>query len=218
MVTFISALIIFLLSLTAGVSEAYERRFDVAVVGAGTGGSMAAIQAARQGMKVALIEESDWVGGQMTGAAVSTMDDVRLTRTGIYKEFISRVRDYYTVRGASIGICYWGSDPISLEPRIGQQILKDMMTETGNVTLFLNARPVSVSMNKNKLESVTFDQVTDGKKESVTITAKVFIDATETGDLIPMTGARYRSGNSISPKIDRDSMIQDITYRAVVRR
>lgn len=52
----------------------------------------------------------------------------------------------------------------------------------------------------------------------MTIAAKVFIDATETGDFIPLTGARYRVGNSIAPKVDKESVIQDITYVAVVKR
>ena len=49
--------------------------YDIVVVGAGTGGCAAAIQAGRMGASVALVEESDWVGGQMTGAAVSSMVD-----------------------------------------------------------------------------------------------------------------------------------------------
>ena len=102
-------------------------RFDVAVIGAGTGGSAAAIQAARMGMDVALIEESDWIGGQMTGAAVSTMDDVRRTRTGIYNEFITRVRDYYAMRNTPVNVCYWGSDTIAFEPWVGRKILTYMI-------------------------------------------------------------------------------------------
>ena len=47
--------------------------YNVVVVGAGTSGVSAAIQAAKMGAKVALLEETDWVGGQMTAAAVSTM-------------------------------------------------------------------------------------------------------------------------------------------------
>ena len=80
MITFLTTVMIFFFSLAASAEAADNLYFDVAVIGGGTGGSMAAIQAARMGMSVALIEQSDWVGGQMTGAAVSTIDDVRRTR------------------------------------------------------------------------------------------------------------------------------------------
>ena len=52
-----------------------SRSYDVVIAGAGTGGFSAAIQAARLGAKVALIEETDWIGGQMAAAGVSTMDE-----------------------------------------------------------------------------------------------------------------------------------------------
>src|SRR5215470_16856947 len=49
--------------------------FDVVVVGAGIGGSAAAIQAARLGARVAVVEETDCVGGQMNCAGVTSMDE-----------------------------------------------------------------------------------------------------------------------------------------------
>jgi NADPH-dependent 2,4-dienoyl-CoA reductase/sulfur reductase-like enzyme len=41
-------------------------RCDVAVIGGGTGGCAAALAALRAGMKVALTEETGWIGGQLT--------------------------------------------------------------------------------------------------------------------------------------------------------
>ncbi|KEJ91988.1 FAD-dependent oxidoreductase [Synergistes jonesii] len=188
--------------------------YDVAVIGAGTGGTAAAIQAARMGMDVALIEESDWVGGQMTGAAVSTMDDVRRTRTGIYNEFITRVREHYEMRETAVNTCYWGSDTIAFEPWVGQKALTDMINEANRVMLFLKARVLEAQVDNGGVTAAIIEDE-EGKK---TIRAKVFIDATEAGDFIPLTGARYRSGNGISPHIDNDSVIQDITYVAVVKK
>ncbi|ANZ46198.1 FAD-dependent oxidoreductase [Cloacibacillus porcorum] len=215
MLTFLITSIIFFLTMSSDNAFAADvLRFDVAVIGAGTGGSAAAIQAARMGMDVALIEESDWIGGQMTGAAVSTMDDVRRTRTGIYNEFITRVREYYAQRNTPVNLCYWGSDTISFEPWVGQKILTDMIKESGRVSLFLESRVLKAKTEKNRVVSALIES----GGEKMTIAAKVFIDATETGDFIPLTGARYRVGNSIAPKVDKESVIQDITYVAVVKR
>lgn len=214
----LAALTLFLYPACAGAAAKEIRNYDVVVVGAGSGGCAAAIQAARMGMRVALLERSDWLGGQMTGAAVSSMDDKTLTRTGIYSEFISRVRDYYSALGRNVNVCYWGNDTIAFEPKVGRHILREMLGETGLVDIIFRAVPVSAVKGKNKNK----DRVTaavfaiNGKQE--TFSAAVFIDATEYGDFIPLTGARWRSGNSVSPAMKPDSIIQDITYPAVIKR
>ncbi len=174
---------------------------------------MAAVQAARLGVRVALVEQSDWIGGQMTGAAVSTMDDLGSTRFGLYKEFIDRVKLVYYEKGRSVGICLWGSDTIGLEPIVGQEILLSMLKDAGSVDLFLRSPIQSAKVDGHALKSITIDF----KGEPLELRGAVFIDATEYGDLLPLTGARYRAGNSISPKINQSANIQDITYVAVIK-
>ena len=62
--------------------------YDVVVAGAGTGGVGAAIQAARMGSKVLLLEETNYIGGQMAASGVSSVDvGDNKWNTGIYKEF-----------------------------------------------------------------------------------------------------------------------------------
>ncbi|MEG1911222.1 MAG: FAD-dependent oxidoreductase [Cloacibacillus sp.] len=214
MITFLTTVMIFFFSLVATAEAADNLYFDVAVIGGGTGGSMAAVQAARMGMSVALIEQSDWVGGQMTGAAVSTIDDVRRTRTGLYYEFILKAKEYYDLRNTAVNVCLWGPDTFGFEPWAAQKALLDMIKMTGNVDLFLQAKVLKAGLTGGKVTSALIQ--CDGK--DLSINAKIFIDATEAGDFIPMTGARYRSGNSASPKIDRTGVIQFITYPVVVKR
>lgn len=209
----IISLLLMLFPQTASAKD--NLHYDVVVIGAGSGGTAAAIQAARMGASVALIEQSDWIGGQMTGAAVSTMDDKTLTRTGIYQEFIEKVREYYKARETNVNICYWGSDTVAFEPWVGRMLLQDMITKTGNIHVFLRTAPVSAKLSGHRVVSAVFE---DGDKKQTVISAKIFIDATECGDFIPMTGARYRAGNGSSPKIDKNSIIQDITYVAVVKK
>ena len=199
---------------TAGTALAAPavQTFDVAVYGAGTGGCAAAIQAARMGASVALIEPSDWVGGQ--AVTVSTMDDMTMTRTGLYNEFISRIIELYSGWGTNVNVCYWGSDTIAFEPWAGRKVLLEMLKSAGLVQVMFKTTAVSAKMEKNRVTSAVFES--EGKK--FTVKAKIFIDASECGDFIPLTGARYRSGNSLSPKIDRDAVIQSITYPTVVKK
>src|SRR5262249_50750175 len=45
-------------------------RFDVVIAGGGVGGVAAALSALRSGLKVAMTEETDWIGGQLTQQGV----------------------------------------------------------------------------------------------------------------------------------------------------
>ncbi len=192
------------------------KNYDVIVVGAGSGGTAAAIQAARCGASVALVEETGWVGGQITAAAVSTMDDVTHNRSGLYLEFIQRIRESYATTNTPTNVCYWGSDTIAAEPIVAETVLLDMLSNAGpgRVDLYLHSEVTEAIVEGNRVAGISF-KVKDGL---VTIKGQITVDATECGDLLPLTPARYRVGNSVSPNINLDGEIQDITWVAVVKK
>lgn len=197
---------------------AFANVYDVVVVGAGTGGMSAAIQAARSGLSVAVVEPSDRVGGQIVASAVSTMDDVGRTRTGLYLEFIERVRAYYARAGVATNICLWGGDTIAVEPVAAERILLEMADEAGVARIVRAARIVRVEMEGDRVAGILVETGDGGALREERLSGKVFVEATEQGDFLAMTGARYRVGNSISPRIDERANVQDITYVAVVKR
>jgi monoamine oxidase len=115
-----------------------ESQYDVVVAGAGTGGSAAAIQAARLGARVALLEESDWVGGQMAAAGVGTMDEGNgpesTPPSGFYAEFLGRIRSYYQEHGKSINTCYWNLQSHCFDPMVARKVLAQMIAEVNSST------------------------------------------------------------------------------------
>src|SRR5947209_5330738 len=58
-----------------GRSSPVDASCDVLVVGGGTGGVAAALAAARRGCSVCLVEETDWLGGQLTSQGVAALDE-----------------------------------------------------------------------------------------------------------------------------------------------
>lgn len=193
-----------------------EKVYDVIVVGGGSGGSAAAIQAARCGASVAVLEETGWIGGQITAAAVSTMDDVTHNRSGIYLEFIEKIAETYGSTNTPFNVCYWGSDTIAVDPATAEAILLDMMDKAkpGKVDLYLHREIKEVLSDGERVTGVV---ATDKDGNGITLKGSVTIEATECGDLLPLTPARYRAGNSVSPNINLDAEIQDLTWVAVVR-
>ncbi|GHV41503.1 hypothetical protein FACS1894187_23280 [Synergistales bacterium] len=218
-----SAALLFFAPLNIGFAEAADRgaraEYDVVVAGGGIGGVAAAIQAARLGASVLVVEPSDWIGGQATAAGVSTMDDMSRQRSGVYLEFITRLKNYYDLRGKSMGTCYWDPRSVAFEPSIGQKFLYEMLDDakrTGKkpLDIELNSFVSRVSRDKNRVTGVTL--TSSGRTRD--IKCRVLIDATEYGDVLPLAGAEYRAGNSVTPFIKADAMIQDITWTAVLRR
>ncbi|MBQ4469300.1 MAG: FAD-dependent oxidoreductase [Synergistaceae bacterium] len=221
---FIASVIIFL-SLQAHEALALQSAYDVIIAGAGTGGISAAIQASRMGAEVLLIESTSMLGGQATAAGVSTMDDYSGQMSGLYAEFIGRVDEYYSLRGKSTGTCYWNTIYKAFEPSVGSKILAEMARGEDAPDILYNSHITGVQtekvitvdgddVNENICVKGVIVQTPEGK---INIPCKILIDATEYGDIIPMTGARYRAGNSFSDNLKLDALIQDITWTAVIR-
>ena len=220
----ILALILILASASTALS--LQDNYDIIIAGAGTGGISAAIQAASMGAEVLVIEPSSMLGGQAIAAGVSNMDDLSFQSSGIYADFMSRVEEYYNARGKSIGTTYWDPRNLAFEPHIGRKILQEMARGEDAPDIIYNSeitavsREEVISVNEGSLSEAprinsVIVRTPDGMKN---ITCKVLIDATEYGDILPLAGADYRAGNSITPSINPNAMIQDITWTAVIRK
>src|SRR5438270_5424522 len=75
-----------------------EAGADLVIVGGGTGGCAAALAACRNGLRVVMTEETDWIGGQLTAQAIPPDEHRYIERFGCtrsYREYRNRVRDYY---------------------------------------------------------------------------------------------------------------------------
>src|SRR5262249_20730476 len=117
----------------------FGQHYDVVVVGATTAGVGAAIAAGRQGMRVALIEETPTLGGLLANGLSNT--DLRSPggSSGIFEEFRLRSQKYYTAnfpndpamrneRMAQLGFRY--------EPHVANRIFKDMVAEIPAIRVF----------------------------------------------------------------------------------
>ncbi len=207
---------------------ARELSCDVAVIGGGVGGCAAALGALRNGMRVAMTEETDWIGGQLTSQMVPPDENGSIETgggTALYREYRKAVRDYYKryypltadARGRERLNPGDGSvSRLTHEPRVSLAVLEGLLApyaSGGKFTLLLNAKPVRADVSGDQVRAVT---LSGGK----TISAKYFIDATEQGDLLPLTKTEYvtgfesrkQTGEPHAPEQAQPRNIQSFTY------
>ncbi|EDY21794.1 hypothetical protein CfE428DRAFT_1040 [Chthoniobacter flavus Ellin428] len=126
--------------------------YDIVVAGAGTGGVGVAVQAARMGRSVLLLEETDWIGGQMNAAAVTSMDEgVALVRErGLYRELCGLIAAHYQPLGINYMTAYWNGH-VCVEPCVGKQLLHVLLGDArgkGVLDLALRTRVTQGAANQ----------------------------------------------------------------------
>jgi len=180
---------------------------DIAVIGGGLGGVAAALGALRSGRRVVMTEEFDWIGGQMTSQAVPPDEHSWVEQFGVTRSYQALrrgirqyYRDHYPLTEASRA---WsdlnpGAGWVSRlchEPRVSLAVMEAMLAPyigAGRLTILQPYRPVAAEVDGDRVRSVTLKHRDSG--ERIIVTAPYFIDATELGDLLPITGTDYVTG------------------------
>jgi len=178
---------------------------DVLVIGASLGGVAAALRAGAIGAAVCLVEASGWIGGQMTGQGVCTPDENEYVETigstAAYRDFRQRVREFYrttyhlSAEGAAMprfnaGRC-WVNGGFSVEPLVGMRLLGEMLAEFPNISLVLNTAVTAVERDGDAIAAVNA-VAQDGT--GTHFLAPFVLDATDTGDLLLLSGAEWTVG------------------------
>ncbi|MEH2096877.1 FAD-dependent oxidoreductase [Nostoc sp. 'Peltigera membranacea cyanobiont' 213] len=156
---------------------------DVLVVGGGTGGTAAAIQAARRGAKTILVSEFSWLGGMLTSAGVSAPDgnELEAFQTGLWGAFLQELRQRQPGGLDNSWVSFF-----SYDPRIGAEIFADWVQELPNLHWISGQVPIEVYRQGDSITGVRF--------ADFAVTAKIILDGTELGDLLALAKIPYRWG------------------------
>jgi len=170
------------------------------------GGCAAALAATRMGARVILTEETDWLGGQLTQQAVPPDENPWIESHGgtrSYLQYRAMVRDYYRkhypltqeLRGNKTFNPGGGSvSRLCHEPRISVAVLEAMLASAvsfDQLAILTEHHPVDAEVSGDRVESVV---VQNECGDRVRLQATYFLDATEQGDLLPLTGTEYVTG------------------------
>jgi hypothetical protein len=167
---------------------------DVLVVGGGTGGTAAAIQAARRGAKTILVSEFPWLGGMLTSAGVSAPDGNELAafQTGLWGAFLRELQQRQP-EGLDWG---WVSF-FTYDPRIGAAIFADWVKCLPNLHWICGHKPQNVIKEADRIVGVQFTDFT--------VSAQITLDATELGDLLALGEVSHRWGWEFQPEFGEAS-------------
>ncbi|NED96492.1 FAD-dependent oxidoreductase [Phytoactinopolyspora alkaliphila] len=204
---------------------------DVLVVGGGVGGVAAALAAADAGATVILTETTRWIGGQFTAQAVPPDEHPWIEQfggTASYRRFRDAVRKHYRTwyplaekarsalylnpgNGAVSALCH--------EPRVALAVLQSMLAphqRAGRLVIYTELTPHDVRRDGSTITSVGF-RYADGS--DWWLSGHFVLDATETGELLPLAGIPYVTGTESAadtgepdaPEIGDPQMMQGFT-------
>jgi len=184
-----------------------EHRADLVVIGGGLGGVAATLAAARLGACVVLVEELDWLGGQLTSQAVPPDEHPWiecLTASQSYATFRETIRAYYRrhmplteAARARVRLNPGQGNVSSLchEPWVAVKAIDELLAPhiaAGRVSVLRKHRTLKVETDGNRIRAVHVHDI-EGDLARV-LTAPHFIDATEIGDLLEMAGVEHVFG------------------------
>ncbi len=192
---------------------------DLLVVGGNESAVAAAVQASRLGVKhVVLVSDIAWLGGQFSSEGVGAVDEwttvnnerVEFPRSGMFLEVVQAIeatnrKKYGT---AQPGNCFCAR--LTIEPKEAARIFEELIrpeVNAGRLTVERGWEPVIVELDGNRVSAVHF-QKGKAKRE---IRAKLTIDASDWGDVIRLSGAKWAAGPDAKSRFDEVSAPEKIT-------
>lgn len=152
---------------------------DICIIGGGLSGCFAAIEAARDGSRVVLMQDRPVLGGNASSEIrmwVRGAKGIFDRETGLISELEER-NIYYNP---------------TLCSSLFDATLYSMVTEEENITLLLNTSCLDAETDGNKIKAVYGWQLTTYTYHKVT--AKIFADCSGDSILAELSGAEYRHG------------------------
>lgn len=186
-----------------------ELKSDLVIAGGGLGGFAAAMAALRNGLSVVMTEETDWIGGQITQQGVPSDEHQWIETHGatqMYRDYRNAVRNYYRSFYPMTGEAKnnpllnpgnaTGARMMSHEPRVALAVMYQMLApylSNRQLTLLIPYKITEADNSGDQVKALKARHLES--KGEIILHAPYFVDATELGDLLPLTHTAYVKGS-----------------------
>lgn len=205
-----------ILSLLSCLLQAEEIEADLLIVGGNESACAAAVQAARLGVqKIVLVNDIDWLGGQFSAEGVGCLDEwttvngkrTNFPRSGMFLEMVQRIRSHNSSAygKASPGNAYCGTETV--EPAVAARLFEDFVRpakDSGVLRIERQLEPAKVTVVEGRVSAIEFTPA-GVRKTGLKVRAKLTIDASDWGDVVRLSGARYGAGPDLRSRFNEPS-------------
>lgn len=170
--------------------------YHLVIYGATPGGVACAVRAAREGLKVLLVNHNQHLGGMFVNG-LGTMDTLyNGARAPIYDELRYEIYDYYRRKYGKKSPQYTAAMPgfskTKYESHVMEELINKMLGREKLITIIRDFYPELVSREDSLLRTVTFRE--KHKDKRITVRANVFADCSYEGDLAAVAKTPLRIG------------------------
>lgn len=191
-----------LLKTAANPRDVDGRSYDLVVIGGTPGGIACAVRAARERLRVLLVNHTQHLGGFITSGAGGWEAPYDGLRSPLYGEMLTGAAEYYARTCGTNSPQHLASMPSAtsrahidrakVEPRIAEMLFNEMVGKEKTLTVLLGHIVANAERDGALLKRVTLNPMHGGG--AVHVSGKVFADAMYEGDLMAAAGVTTQIG------------------------
>jgi len=176
-----------------------DSKYDVLIYGATPAGIASAVTAAREGLKVVLVNYFQLIGGLLSNGLGVWDTLYEGKRSPVYDEIRQSILDYYKNKYGSNSKEYKDALPGetdhsngTFEPSVIKTLMEQIVKNEKKLVLVTGYYPINSQIENKIVKSISFKNCQTDK--IVKIQAKFVIDCSYEGDLMPILNVPYRIG------------------------
>jgi ribulose 1,5-bisphosphate synthetase/thiazole synthase len=180
-------------------AEVDGKMFDVVVVGGTPGGIACAVRAAREGLRVLLVQHNRHIGGMLTNGLMQWDALYGGPRSPVFNEYAKMIEDYYREtygeKSPQFAAARYTQShyPMSrFEPSVAEHLFNQLVSAEKNITTLLSHYPSEVTREDILLKTITLREY--GTTKDIRVSGRTFVDATYEGDLAAVAKVPFRVG------------------------
>ncbi len=167
--------------------------------GAHRAGLPARLRAAREGLRVLLVQHNRHIGGMLTNGLMQWDSLYGGPRSPIFNEYAGMIAGYYRDAYGEHSSQYQQARysqkhyPMSrFEPRVAERLFNDLVSAEKNITTLLSHYPSAIERDGAVLKTLALRNY--GTTQEIAVVAATYVDATYEGDLAALAKVPYRVG------------------------